>query len=150
MTPVCPYLKRWAQYQPHRPNGAGQTTKLAIRLPLPAQIWLWQTLMLAAHVGFDVGKVIDAISGGAAGSWQLSNLCPRVIKGDFDRVSWCIYSRKTSSCLTGCQRRQAGASGTTLAHQYFNVVERAGCAEEGTQALIKAYEMQAGKEARST
>ena len=39
---------------------------------------------------------------------------------------------------------------TSLAHQYFNVVERAGCGEEGTQALIKAYEMQAGKEARST
>ena len=36
----------------------------------------------------------------------------------------------------------------SMAHQFFNIVERAGCSEEGTQALIKAYEAQAGKEAR--
>ena len=37
----------------------------------------------------------------------------------------------------------------SIAHQYFNIVERMGCADEGTQALIKAYEAQAGKEARA-
>jgi len=39
--------------------------------------------------------------------------------------------------------------GASIAHQYFNIVERAGGADEGTQALIKAYEMQANKQARS-
>ena len=39
--------------------------------------------------------------------------------------------------------------GASIAHQYFNIVERAGGADEGTQALIKAYEMQADKQARS-
>jgi hypothetical protein len=36
-----------------------------------------------------------------------------------------------------------------MVHQFFNIVERQGCSEEGTQALIKAYEAQAGKEARA-
>ena len=50
--------------------------------------------MLAATSDLDVGKVIDAISGGAAGSWQLSNLGPRIIKAILNRVLWCICSRK--------------------------------------------------------
>ena len=66
------------------PNGAGQTTKLCNQIAVAgANLAMAEALMLAATSDLEVGKVIDAISGGAAGSWQLSNLGPRVIKGDF-------------------------------------------------------------------
>ena len=66
------------------PNGAGQTTKLCNQIAAAgANLAMAEALMLAATSDLDVGKVIEAISGGAAGSWQLSNLGPRVIKGDF-------------------------------------------------------------------
>ena len=134
------------------PNGAGQTTKLCNQIAVAgANLAMAEALMLAATSDLDVGKVIDAISGGAAGSWQLSNLGPRVIKGDFAPGFMVHLQQKDLKLvLQAANDVKLALPATSLAHQYFNVVERAGCGEEGTQALIKAYEMQAGKEARST
>jgi len=133
------------------PNGAGQTTKLCNQIAVAgANLAMAEALMLAATSDLDVGRVIDAISGGAAGSWQLSNLGPRVIKGDFAPGFMVHLQQKDLKLvLQAANDVKLALPGTSLAHQYFNAVERAGCAEEGTQALIKAYEMQAGKEARS-
>jgi 3-hydroxyisobutyrate dehydrogenase len=133
------------------PNGAGQTTKLCNQIAVAgANLAMAEALMLAAASDLDVGKVIDAISGGAAGSWQLSNLGPRIIKGDFAPGFMVHLQQKDLKLvLQAANDIKLALPGTSLAHQYFNIVERAGCAEEGTQALIKAYEMQAGKEARS-
>ena len=133
------------------PNGAGQTTKLCNQIAVAgANLAMAEALMLAATSDLDVGKVIDAISGGAAGSWQLSNLGSRVIKGDFAPGFMVHLQQKDLKLvLQAANDVKLALPSTSLAHQYFNVVERAGCAEEGTQALIKAYEMQAGKEARS-
>ncbi len=134
------------------PNGAGQTTKLCNQIAVAgANLAMAEALMLAATSDLDVGKVIDAISGGAAGSWQLSNLGPRIIKGDFEPGFMVHLQQKDLKLvLQAANDVKLALPATSLAHQYFNVVERAGCGEEGTQALIKAYEMQAGKEARST
>jgi 3-hydroxyisobutyrate dehydrogenase len=133
-------------------NGAGQTTKLCNQIAVAgANLAMAEALMLAAASDMDVGKVIDAISGGAAGSWQLSNLAPRIIKGDFAPGFMVHLQQKDLKLvLQAANDIKLALPGTSLAHQYFNIVERAGCAEEGTQALIKAYEMQAGKEARSS
>ena len=66
-------------------NGAGQTTKLCNQIAVSVNnMGMAEALMLAAASDLDVQKVIDAISGGAAGSWQLSNLGPRIAAGDFD------------------------------------------------------------------
>jgi len=133
-------------------NGAGQTTKLCNQIAVAgANLAMAEALMLAAASDMDIGKVIEAISGGAAGSWQLSNLAPRIIKGDFAPGFMVHLQQKDLKLvLQAANDIKLALPGTSLAHQYFNIVERAGCAEEGTQALIKAYEMQAGKEARSS
>ena len=65
-------------------NGAGQTTKACNQIVVSVtNLAMAEALMLAAGSGLDVGKVVEAISGGAAGSWQLTNLGPRILKGDF-------------------------------------------------------------------
>lgn len=132
-------------------NGAGQTTKLCNQIAVSVNnLAMSEALMLAAASDLDVEKVLGAISGGAAGSWQLSNLGPRILKGDFDPgFMVCLQQKDLKLVLEAANDIKLALPGVSLAHQYFNIVERAGGADDGTQALIKAYEMQAGKEARS-
>ncbi len=132
-------------------NGAGQTTKLCNQIAVSVNnMAMAEALMLAAASDLDVQKVIDAISGGAAGSWQLSNLGPRIAAGDFDPGFMVYLQQKDLRLVLGAANDiKLALPAVSMAHQFFNIVERAGCGEEGTQALIKAYEAQAGKEARA-
>jgi 3-hydroxyisobutyrate dehydrogenase len=132
-------------------NGAGQTTKLCNQIAVSVNnLAMAEALMLAAGSDLDVKKVLDAISGGAAGSWQLSNLGPRILDDDFAPGFMVKLQQKDLKLvLQAANDVKLALPGAGLAHQFFNIVERAGGAEEGTQALIKAYEMQADKQARS-
>ena len=132
-------------------NGAGQTTKACNQIAVAcANLAMAEALMLAAASDLDVGKVLDAISGGAAGSWQMTNLGPRILKGDFDPGFMVRLQQKDLKLvLEAANDVKLALPGTSIAHQYFNIVERLGGADEGTQALIKAYEAQAGTEARA-
>ena len=79
-------------------NGAGQTTKACNQIAVSvANLAMAEALMLAAASDLDVGKVVDAISGGAAASWNLTNLGPRILKATSPRDSWCACSRRTSN-----------------------------------------------------
>ena len=132
-------------------NGAGQTTKLCNQIAVSVNnLAMAEALMLAAAADLDVKKVLEAISGGAAGSWQLSNLGPRILQDDFAPGFMVNLQQKDLKLvLQAANDIKLALPGVSLAHQFFNIVERAGCSEEGTQALIKAYEMQADKQARS-
>ena len=133
-------------------HGAGQTTKACNQIAVSvANLAMAEALMLAAASDLDVGKVLDAISGGAAGSWNLTNLGPRILKGDFAPGFMVRLQQKDLKLvLEAANDVKLALPGVSLVHQFFNIVERLGCADEGTQALIKAYEVQAGKEARAT
>ena len=132
-------------------NGAGQTTKLCNQIAVSVNnLAMAEALMLAAASDLDVQKVLEAISGGAAGSWQLSNLGPRILQNDFAPGFMVKLQQKDLKLvLQAANDIKLALPGAGLAHQYFNIVERAGGADEGTQALIKAYEMQADQQARS-
>ncbi len=132
-------------------SGAGQTTKACNQIAVAcANLAMAEALMLAAASDMDVQKVLDAISGGAAGSWQMTNLGPRILKGDFEPGFMVRLQQKDLKLvLEAANDVKLALPGTSIAHQYFNIVERMGCADEGTQALIKAYEAQARREARS-
>ncbi|MBT4099862.1 MAG: NAD(P)-dependent oxidoreductase [Gemmatimonadetes bacterium] len=131
-------------------HGAGQTTKACNQIAVAgANLAMAEALMLAAASELDVQKVLDAISGGAAGSWQMTNLGPRIVKGDFAPGFMVRLQQKDLKLvLEAANDVKLAVPAVSLAHQYFNIVERLGCADEGTQALIKAYESQAGCEAR--
>ena len=132
-------------------SGAGQTTKACNQIAVAcANLAMAEALMLAAASDMDAQKVLDAISGGAAGSWQMTNLGPRILKGDFEPGFMVRLQQKDLKLvLEAANDVKLALPGTSIAHQYFNIVERLGGADEGTQALIKAYEAQAGTEARA-
>jgi 3-hydroxyisobutyrate dehydrogenase len=66
------------------PSGAGQLTKLVNQVLVSVtNLAVCEALTLATAGGLDPLKTITAVAGGAAGSWQLSNLGPRMVAGDF-------------------------------------------------------------------
>ena len=66
------------------PAGAGQHTKMVNQtLIATGMIGVCEALLYAYRAGLDLETVLEAVSGGAAGSWSLSNYAPRMLKGDF-------------------------------------------------------------------
>ncbi len=131
-------------------HGAGQMTKLCNQVAVAvANLAMAEALLLAARAGLDMEKMLAAISGGAAGSWQLSNLAPRIIKRDFDPGFMVKLQQKDLRLVMGAASELGlELPGASLAHQLFNAVEAAGEGDEGTQALVKSLERMSGVEVR--
>ena len=127
-------------------HGAGQMTKLCNQVAVSvANLAMAEALILGAKAGLDMEKMLAAISGGAAGSWQLSNLAPRIIKRDFEPGFMVKLQQKDLRLVLGAASELGlGLPGTSLAHQLLNTVEAAGEGDEGTQALVKSLERMAG------
>lgn len=131
-------------------NGAGQLTKLCNQVAVSvANLAMAEALMLGAKANLDLEKMLAAISGGAAGSWQLSNLAPRIIKRDFDPGFMVKLQQKDLRLVLGAASELGlGLPGVSLVHQLFNNIEAAGEGDEGTQALVKSLERMAGVEVK--
>ncbi len=132
------------------PNGMGQTVKLVNQILVVGTLnAVCEALVFAAKAGADLEKTIQAVSGGAAGSWQLQNLGTRLIKGDF-KPGFMVKLQQKDLCLimeSACEL-QVPLPGTSLVHQLYHTLEACGEGEEGTQALVKVHERLAGVEAR--
>ncbi|WOL40017.1 NAD-binding protein [Pyramidobacter sp. YE332] len=64
--------------------GAGQHTKMANQIAIASNMMgVCEALAYARTAGLDPQSVLTSISGGAAGSFSMSNLAPRMLKGDF-------------------------------------------------------------------
>jgi 3-hydroxyisobutyrate dehydrogenase len=133
------------------PNGAGQTTKLCNQVAGALNnLAVAEALMLAAASGLDVDKVLAAISGGAAGSWMMSNIAPKILAGDF-APGFMVDLQQKDLKLVVEAANDVGLSmqGVSLVHQCLNAVQHAGLGQEGIQSLIKSYELQHDIQARS-
>lgn len=131
-------------------HGAGQMTKLCNQVAVSlANLAMAEALMLGAKAGLNLEKMLAAISGGAAGSWQLSNLAPRVIKRDFAPGFMVTLQQKDLRLVLGAANELGvGLPGVSLVHQLFNTIEAAGEGNEGTQILVKALERMSGIEVK--
>ena len=132
------------------PSGMGQTTKLVNQILVAGTASaVAEALVFAAAQGADLLKTIEAVSGGAAGSWQLANLGPRMVKGDFAPGFMVKLQQKDLRLiLEAAQEQSVPLPVIGLARQYFTALEALGFGDEGTQAIIKAVEQLAGREAR--
>jgi 3-hydroxyisobutyrate dehydrogenase len=132
------------------PNGAGQTTKLVNQILVVGTMnAVAEAMVFAAKSGADLETTIEAVKGGAAGSWQLQNLGPRLIKGDFAPGFMVKLQQKDLRLILETAREMnLPLPVTSLVHQLFASLEAAGLGDEGTQALVKAHERLAGIEAR--
>ena len=127
-------------------TGTGQLTKLCNQIAVAVtNLAMSEALVFAARAGVDLEKMHQAISGGAAGSWQLSNLAPRIFQRDFAPGFMVKLQQKDLRLvLQEADRLRLALPATSLVHSLFNALETMGAGDEGTQALVKVLEQLAG------
>ena len=132
------------------PSGMGQTTKLVNQILVAGTCAaVAEALVFASAQGADLLRTIEAVSGGAAGSWQLANLGPRMARRDFAPGFMVKLQQKDLRLIMeAAQERSVPLAVTSMARQYLTAVEAMGLGDEGTQAVVKAVEALAGVEAR--
>jgi len=124
------------------PSGAGQTVKLCNQVVVSVtNMAVCEGLVLAAKSGVPPATMVEAISGGAAASWQLLNLGPKMIAGDFAPGFKVWHQQKDLRLALELARNIAlPLPASSLVHQLFASVQADGLDEAGTQALVKALE----------
>ena len=126
--------------------GAGQQTKLVNQIAIASgMIGMCEALDYARRAGLDLETTLRAISPGAAGSWSLTNLAPRIVKGDFApgfMVEHIVKDMRLA--LDECQRMGIVLPGLALAESLYAKLQERGKGRLGTQALIMAIDDVAG------
>ena len=131
-------------------HGMGQTTKLMNQILVAGNLnAVCEALVFAQKQGVDLQKAIEAVKGGAAGSWQLSNLGPKIVKRDFAPGFMVELLQKDLRLVNeAAESTKTPLLATTLIHQLFSSLEAAGDGKNGTQALVKAVERLANVEVK--
>jgi len=102
-------------------------------------IGVCEALLYAQRAGLDVATVLETISGGAAGSWSLSNLAPRALRGDFEpgfKIDHFI--KDLGIALAEARRMDLSLPGLALAEQLYVSARAHGLGQRGTHALLVA------------
>ncbi|MFI4873839.1 MAG: NAD(P)-dependent oxidoreductase [Blastopirellula sp. JB062] len=118
--------------------GAGQHTKMVNQtLIASGMIAVCEGLLYAYKAGLDLETVLQSVSSGAAGSWSLSNLAPRIIQNDFDPGFFIEHFLKDMGIALAESRRMGIAlPGLALAEQLYQGACAQGRGRDGTQALF--------------
>ncbi len=124
------------------PSGCGQLTKMVNQILVSVtNLAVCEALTFARKNGLDLDKTIQALAAGAAGSWQLANLGPRMAMGDF-RPGFTInlQQKDLRLVLTAAEDAKTSLPAVSLAHQLFTAAQAAGHGKDGTQALFTVVE----------
>ncbi|MFC4184482.1 NAD(P)-dependent oxidoreductase [Saccharococcus thermophilus] len=121
--------------------GAGQHTKMCNQIAIASNmIGVCEALAYAKRSGLDPFKVLESISQGAAGSWSLSNLAPRMLSGDFKPGFYVKHFIKDMKiALEEAEKMNLQLPGLALAKSMYEELANAGEENSGTQALYKRY-----------
>jgi 3-hydroxyisobutyrate dehydrogenase len=123
-------------------HGMGQTVKLCNQILVSVtNMAVCEALLFAKKSGVDPTVMIEATKNGAAGSWQLSNLAPKMVVRDF-APGFMIDLQQKDLRLTlesACEMHLP-LPALSLVHQLFAGCQSVGEGSEGTQALIKSLE----------
>ena len=131
-------------------NGAGQATKLCNQVIGAVNVLaVCEGFTLAAKSKLDMGKMFSAVRAGAAASFQLDDLGPRILERDWE-PGFMVKTAQKDLRLVMEVAGDLGVSlpGVSLVHQLHHAVEAEGFGEKGTQALIRPLEKLAGIEVR--
>jgi len=129
-------------------NGMGQTVKLMNQVLVAGTLnAVAEALVFAQKQGVDLEKAIDAVKGGAAGSWQLSNLGPRIIKRDF-RPGFMVdlMQKDLRLVMEAAEDFRLALPVAGMVLQMFGKLQKEGEGRSGTQSLVKVAERLAGVE----
>ncbi len=128
------------------PCGAGQHAKMCNQILIAGNmVGVCEALLYAKRAGLDAEAVVGIVSQGAAGSWSLSNLAPRILQGNFDPGFYVEHFIKD----LGIALRESRAMGLklpglALAAELYERVGELGMGRRGTQALFLALEAMQG------
>ncbi len=127
-------------------NGMGQTVKLVNQILVGMNmLGVAEALMFAKKSGVDLEKCLAAVSGGAAGSWQLTNNGAKLLKGDLEpgfKVK--DYIKDLRLIMEAAADAEMPLMGTSVVQQMFRSLDAEGLRQKGTQAVIRAVEKLAG------
>ncbi len=123
-------------------HGMGQTVKLCNQiLGAVTNLAVCEAVELARKAGVDPMVMIEAVKGGAAGSWQLSNLGPKMVSGNFAPGFMIDLQQKDLRlALEAARELQLPSPALALVNQLFTGCQAHGEGREGTQALIKSLQ----------
>jgi 3-hydroxyisobutyrate dehydrogenase len=122
------------------PAGAGQHTKMVNQILIATtMIGVCEALLYGFKAGLDLNVVLQSVASGAAGSWSLNNLGPRIIAGNFEPGFFVEHFLKDMGiALAESRRMKLSLPGLALAEQLYRAVEAQGFARKGTHALMLA------------
>ena len=119
--------------------GSGQHTKMVNQIAIASgMVGVCESIVYAERSGLDPETVLKSITGGAAGSWSLSNLAPRIIKGDFAPGFYVKHFIKDMGiALESANEMGLDMPGLSLAKSLYDALAESGYENDGTQALYK-------------
>jgi 3-hydroxyisobutyrate dehydrogenase len=121
------------------PAGAGQLTKMVNQICIAGVVQgLSEATNFAVRAGLDTDRVLDVISQGAAGSWQMQNRMPTMVKDEFEfgfAVDW--MRKDLGMCLAEGDRIDARLPLTALVDQFYAEVQAMGGGRWDTSSLMR-------------
>ncbi len=122
--------------------GAGQHTKMVNQILIASNmIGVCEALLYACKAGLDPKTVLQSVGGGAAASWSLNNLGPRIIDRNFEPGFFVEHFIKDMGiALEESKRMGLVMPGLALANQLYLAVKAQGYGRKGTHALMLALE----------
>lgn len=128
------------------PAGAGQHTKMVNQILIATNmIGVCEALLYGHKAGLDLKTVLQSVGGGAAASWSLNNLGPRVMDRNFEPGFFVEHFIKDMGiALEEAKRMNLSLPGLALANQLYLAVQAQGYGKKGTHALMLALEHLSG------
>lgn len=126
--------------------GAGQHTKMVNQILIASNmVGVCEALLYGFKAGLDLKVVLESVSTGAAGSWSLANLGPRIMNNNFDPGFFVEHFIKDMGiALDESKRMGLCMPGLALAHQLYISLKAQGHGRDGTHALELALARMAG------
>ena len=126
----------------HGEPGLGQQAKLCNQITIAGtMIGVCEGLLYSARAGLEPARLLESISGGAAGCWTLEHLAPRIQRRDFAAGFFVDHFLKDMAiALEESRRMGLSLPGLDLVHRLYQTVQELGHGRSGTHALILALE----------
>lgn len=142
-----PYLEAFGSTITHVGSvGDGQRVKIVNQiLVVVNQLAASEALLFAQAAGLDLEATLDAVKGGAAGSWMLANRGPQMISRDW-RPGFTIdlQQKDLRLALEAAEELLVPLTATAHIHHLYLALQRDGLGGEGNHALVKALERMTG------
>lgn len=135
-----PVMERYGRAVTHMGGpGSGQLTKMVNQIAIAGLVQaLSEAMNFAMRSGLDTARVIEVVSKGAAGSWQMDNRAATMVRGRYDfgfAVDW--MRKDLQICLDEARRNGSALPVTAIVEQFYGRLQEKGCGRLDSSSLMK-------------